>query len=176
MFDPDFCRITMLQGVNYCRPIPPPPPLFFFSWFREFAYTFEKLPPFSRKLVRAWYTFSSGVSGAFDITSGSHALSELSQPDTSMPRWNSRHFADDVSNVISLGFWLKFYTVVQLITSHHWLRYWLGAEQATSHYLNQWRPSLLVYWRICVTRPQSQCVKIDGLAPNRRQTIIYNNM
>ena len=34
---------------------------------------------------------------------------------------------------------------VQLTISQHWLRKWLGADQATSHYLNQW---WLVYWRI----------------------------
>ena len=27
---------------------------------------------------------------------------------------------------------------VQLMTSQHWFRYWLGADQATSHCLNQW--------------------------------------
>ena len=27
----------------------------------------------------------------------------------------------------------------------HWFRLWLGADQATSHYLNQW---WIVYWRI----------------------------
>ena len=30
---------------------------------------------------------------------------------------------------------------VQLTISQHWFRWWLGAEQATSHYVNQWRPS-----------------------------------
>ena len=33
----------------------------------------------------------------------------------------------------------------QLTISQHWFRQWLGAEQATSHYLNQWWPSLLTY-------------------------------
>ena len=27
---------------------------------------------------------------------------------------------------------------VQLTISQHWFRWWLGADQATSHYLNQW--------------------------------------
>ena len=39
----------------------------------------------------------------------------------------------------------------ELTIFQHWLRLWLVAGQATSHYLNQW---WLVYWRICVTRPQ----------------------
>ena len=30
---------------------------------------------------------------------------------------------------------------IQSAISHWWCRYWLGAEQATSHYLNQCRPS-----------------------------------
>ena len=33
----------------------------------------------------------------------------------------------------------------QLTIFQHWFRWWLGADQATSHYLNQW---LLVYWRV----------------------------
>ena len=36
--------------------------------------------------------------------------------------------------------------------SQHWFRWWLGAAQATGHYLNQWRLSLLT--QIWVTRPQ----------------------
>ena len=51
-----------------------------------------------------------------------------------------------LSNVFSwmkiLEFWLKFHwsllTKVQLTIFQHWFRYWLGADQATSHYLNQW--------------------------------------
>ena len=56
-----------------------------------------------------------------------------------------------------LKFWLKFhwslFLMVQLTIFQHWSRYWLGADEATSHYLNQlW----LDYRRIdaCVTRPQ----------------------
>ena len=32
---------------------------------------------------------------------------------------------------------------VKLTICQHWFRWWLGADQATSHYLYQWRPSLL---------------------------------
>ena len=35
--------------------------------------------------------------------------------------------------------------MVQLTSFQHWFRWWLGADQATSHYLNLW---LLVYCRI----------------------------
>ena len=41
---------------------------------------------------------------------------------------------------------------VQLTIFEHWFWWWLGADQATSHYLNQWYPRLPTH--ICVTRPQ----------------------
>ena len=34
---------------------------------------------------------------------------------------------------------------VQLIILRHWFRWWLGANQAISHYLNQWWPSSLTH-------------------------------
>ena len=34
---------------------------------------------------------------------------------------------------------------VKLTIFQHWFRWWIGADQAPSHYLNQW---WLVYWRI----------------------------
>ena len=76
-------------------------------------------------------------------------------------------FQTTYSNTFS---WMKLYEFllefhwslflrVQSTIFQHWFRQWLGAGQATSHYLNQWR---LVYWRvyaswlthICVTRPK----------------------
>ena len=49
-------------------------------------------------------------------------------------------------------FWLNFhwnmFARVQLTIIQHWLRWWLGADQVTSHYLNQW---WFVYWRIYVS-------------------------
>ena len=41
---------------------------------------------------------------------------------------------------------------VQLTIFQHWFRWWLGAEQATSHYLNQWWPNSTTH--IFVIRPQ----------------------
>ena len=44
-------------------------------------------------------------------------------------------------NMIEFGFifhWSLFLRV-QLTIFHHWFTSWLGANQATSHYLNQWR-------------------------------------
>ena len=40
----------------------------------------------------------------------------------------------------------------QFTINHHWFRYCVVAEQATSHYLNEWWYSLLTH--ICTTRPQ----------------------
>ena len=44
-----------------------------------------------------------------------------------------------------LKFHWSLFLSVQLLIFHHWFRQWLGAGQATSHCLNQWR---LVYWCI----------------------------
>ena len=41
---------------------------------------------------------------------------------------------------------------VQLTIFRHWFRWWLGTKQVTSHYLNQWWPSLLMH--TCITQPQ----------------------
>ena len=46
----------------------------------------------------------------------------------------------------------------ELTIFQHWFRQWLGADQATSHYLNQWWLILLTH--ICVTRPQWVKVKM----------------
>ena len=43
-----------------------------------------------------------------------------------------------------LGFHWSLFLRFELIIQH-WFRQWLGADQATSHYLNQW---WLVYWHI----------------------------
>ena len=44
-----------------------------------------------------------------------------------------------------LKFHWSLFLRVQLTIFQHWFRQWLGADQATSHYLNQW---WLFYWRI----------------------------
>ena len=43
------------------------------------------------------------------------------------------------------------YSRVHLTVLQHWFRWWLGADQATSHYLNHW---WIDYRRIYVIRPQ----------------------
>ena len=62
-------------------------------------------------------------------------------------------FQTTLSNAFScmkmLEFRFKFhwslFLRVQLTIVYHWFRWWFGADQATSHYLNQW---WLDYWRI----------------------------
>ena len=70
------------------------------------------------------------------------------------PRQNGRYFADEIfkwifltENVwISITIWLwSLLLRVQLTKIKHWLKWWLGAEHVTSHYLNQWWPTLLMY-------------------------------
>ena len=58
-------------------------------------------------------------------------------------------FSNGFSSMKMYKFWLRFHWClfprVQFTIFHHWFRKWLGADQAISHYLNQW---WLVYWRI----------------------------
>ena len=69
------------------------------------------------------------------------------------PRRNRRNVADDIFKSIFLnemnkfrqGFYWSLFLRFELKIFQHWFRLWLGADQATSHYLNQ---SWLVYWRI----------------------------
>ena len=60
------------------------------------------------------------------------------------PRQN--HFADDILNAFSwmkmyefsLGFHWRLFLRFHLTIFQHWFRSYFGADQATSHYLNQW--------------------------------------
>ena len=65
-------------------------------------------------------------------------------------------FSNAISWMKMFEFQLKFhwslFSTVKLTIFQHWFRQWLAAEQATSHYLNQWWPSSTTH--ICVTRPQ----------------------
>ena len=73
--------------------------------------------------------------------------------NTLRPRQNGRHFPDDIfkcifvnENIwISINITLKFVPKFQLTLFQYWFRQWLGADQATSHCLNQWK---LIYWHI----------------------------
>ena len=83
-------------------------------------------------------------------TRGSGASRNLyrgsSQFNTLRPRQDGRDFADDIFTCILFNEYccilIKFsLTCVRkgpLTMIQHWFRKWLGADQATSHYLNQW--------------------------------------
>ena len=51
-------------------------------------------------------------------------------------------FSRAFSSMKIVVFWLNFhwnmFARIQLTIIQHWFRWWLGADQATSHYLNQW--------------------------------------
>ena len=51
-------------------------------------------------------------------------------------------FSRAFSSMKIVVFWLNFhwnmFPRIKLTIIQHWFRYWLGADQATSHYLNQW--------------------------------------
>ena len=51
-------------------------------------------------------------------------------------------------NEFCLGFHWSLFPRFKLTIFKHWFRWWLGADQATSHYLNQW---WLIYWCIYVS-------------------------
>ena len=63
---------------------------------------------------------------------------------------NGQHFADDIFKRIFLNEDFRISICISLRISQHWSRQWLGAEQATSEYLNQCWPSSLSH--ICGTR------------------------
>ena len=74
-----------------------------------------------------------------------------------LKHWGRDKMAAIFQTTFSIAFsWIKMYEFrirfhwnsflsVKLIIFQHWFRYWLGADQATSHYLNQW---WLAYWRM----------------------------
>ena len=74
-----------------------------------------------------------------------------------LTHWGWDKIATNSLRTFSNAFpWMKIYKLrlrfhwslfprVQFIMFQHWFRLWLGAEQAPSHYLNQW---WLVYWWI----------------------------
>ena len=79
------------------------------------------------------------------LTALSHYLHKTNV-NTLRPRQNGCHWQTTFSNAFS---WMKIYEFrlrfhwnlflrVQLTIFQHWFRWWLGADQAASHYLNQW--------------------------------------
>ena len=74
-------------------------------------------------------------------------LYNLSPPGQNGHHVGRRHFSNAFSWKKMIKFLFKFhwnlFPWVQLTISQHWFSKWLGAEQATSHLLNQWWPSLM---------------------------------
>ena len=76
-------------------------------------------------------------------------------------------FSNALSWMKMLEFRLRFhwslFAGAQLTIFQHWFRQWLGADQGTSHYLNQWWPTLVTH--ICVSRPQWVKETMDPAGP-----------
>ena len=49
------------------------------------------------------------------------------------------------------------FLMFELTILQHWFRLWLGADQVTSHYLNQW---WLVYWRIYASLRLNELIRL----------------
>ena len=81
-----------------------------------------------------------------------------------LPAMFQTTFSNAFSWMIIHEFWLRFHWIlygrVQLTIFHHWFRQWLGTDQATSHYLDQWWPCLLMH--MYVTRPQWVKCTLNG--------------
>ena len=81
-----------------------------------------------------------------------------------LTKWGQDQMARDLAdNIFQYNFFSQncfnsvkmhwsLFLMVQLTISHHWFWYHLGSEEATSHNLNQWGPSLLRH--IYITRPR----------------------
>ena len=80
----------------------------------------------------------------------------MSLVNSSPPGQNGLHFTDNILDAFSwmksFVFWSKFHLLlrVHLTITQHWFRWWLGAEWATSHYMNQCWPDSLMH--ICGSR------------------------
>ena len=75
-------------------------------------------------------------------------------PQDKMAAISQTTFSDAFSSMKTYIFWFKFhwslFLGVQLTIFQQWFREWLGADQATSHYLNQCWPDSLMH--ICGTK------------------------
>ena len=91
------------------------------------------------------------------------------------PTFEERIFANTFSSMEIVAFWLKFhlnmFTRVKFTIIHHLFRKCFGAEQETSHYLNQWGPSLVTH--ICVSRTQWVILQQRSLQNACRRCVAY---
>ena len=74
-----------------------------------------------------------------------------------------------------LKFHWSLFVRVQLTIYQHWFRWWLGADQATSHYLNQW---WLVYWRIYASLGLNELKVFTSIRPGAQEVLmnLFRNM
>ena len=94
--------------------------------------------------------------------------------NTLRSRQNDRLFADDTFKRIFLNeileFRLKFHWSLFLrvlwTIFQHWFWWWLGADQATSHYLNQCR---LDHWRIYASLGLNELIEIYVTSDSKRR-------
>ena len=108
----------------------------------------------------------------------SHSVSINSYPHPTPPppppEQNGRHLADDIFNAFVMklcGILIRLFLRIQLTISENWSREWLGTEQATSHYLNQCWPILLMH--ICSTRERYVYQQIPFLSVIGEGFLIY---
>ena len=93
-------------------------------------------------LTCQWYLKNKGNSRRFHDPIMHCSISYL--PLNKMAAVSQTVFSDAFSWMQSFIFWLKFHGClflrVQTTIAQYWFRQWLGAQQATSHYLNQCWP------------------------------------
>ena len=81
-------------------------------------------------------------------------------------------FSNAYSWINMYKFWLRchwsLFPRVQLTILQHWFRWWLGADQATSHYLNQWWS---FYWCIYASLGVNELTTVFKMADKISQQI-----
>ena len=100
-----------------------------------------------------------------------------------LTHWGRDNMADISQTIFSNAFsWMKIYEFrlifhwslflwFWLTISQHWFRQWLGADQATSHFLNQWS---LAYWHIYASLGLDEL--IGPLGTKFKETLIEINI
>ena len=110
-----------------------------------FVFSRPAFPRLRRALPAAW---SDG------LLEGEHRNDVNHLPLDKMAAISQKMLSNAFSWMKSCVLWLNFrrslFPRVQLMIFQHWFRKWLGAEKATSHYLNQCWPDSLTH--ICGTR------------------------
>ena len=125
------------------------------------SYGFLKRPP------GVWHRDVRQLHG----TGGQRVPVETVGHDAAVTHWSRERMAAISQTTFSNAFsWMKIYEFrlkfhwslfprVQLTIFQHWFRQWLGADQATSHYMNQW---WLIYWRIYASMSKIQPMQLNA--------------